>query len=215
MDKTSYVLRLEIAGAWSAFDFGQLLSDISELYSLRLLFEILQDDYRELDRFAYEISPFPSARRRLLYRYLAGLPTGFGFAGALFPIDEQGLSRLSELLDQNERITIRELQYASPGFADLTGIGTAARSVFDFIRWVVEFRDAKASRAHDDERKSLENDAMRIRNARDFLAGVRELGTTETEFRRLVHLVDAKQEALLRAVEDGRLVNVIIRELEE
>ena len=57
-----------------------------------------------------------------------------GFPGRLPPVlDEAQLSRLSQLLEPEERLKVRCISYASPGATDLAGIGTVIGHIKDFI----------------------------------------------------------------------------------
>jgi hypothetical protein len=212
MDESRRSIRFEIEGPWSADDMGGLFLALSDLYDLRLLLELLSDEWRIIDRYYDEFLqryPFPSRRRRR-FLSLGPFPWEAGLFGAILPtLDEAHLTRLSQVLDPDERLAVRRVNYASPGSIDLVGIGAVVGHVKDFAIKMIERHDTKRQRELSDERAALENDRMRIENARNFVALARDLGYTETEIRRLVAHVDEKQEVLVRLIDERKLVAVV------
>jgi hypothetical protein len=211
MDESRQSLRFQIDGPWSAEDMGSLFLSLSDLYDLRLLLELFSDESRLIDRYYEEFFhryPFPSRRRRR-FLSLAPFPWEAGLFGAILPtLDEAHLSRLSQVLDPDERLAVQRVRYASPGSIDLVGIGAVMGHVKDFAVKMIERHDNKRQRKLSDERAALENDRLRIENARNFVALARELGYTETEIRRLVAHVDEKQEVLVRLIDERKLIAV-------
>lgn len=209
MDESPKSVRFKIEGSWSAEEMGRLLVAISDLYDLRLLLELLNDEWRLLDRYYDEFVhrfPFPSRRRR---RFLSIGPMPWDFAAVLPVLDEPHLTRISNLLEPEERLQVRRVSYASPGSIDLVGIGAVVGHIKDFVLKLIEREDSKRSRELSDEQMSLENDRRRIENARNFVALARDLGYTETEVRRLVAHVDEKQEILDQLVDSRKLIAVV------
>jgi len=80
----------------------------------------------------------------------------------------------------------------------------------DFILKLIERRDSRRKRELDEERAALENDLIRLENARSFVALGRELGYSETDLRRLILYVDGKQDTLVRFIEQRKLAGVSI-----
>lgn len=215
MERSTQILRLEIDGRWSAEDLGQALVSVSDLYDLRLFLELLREDQREWERFYDELMHFPPFRHRWRKRfpYWGAVPWAPGFPGALPPVlDEAQLSRLSQLLEPDERLEVRRISYASPGATDLAGIGTVIGHIKDFILKLIERRNSKRQRQLDEERAALENDRIRLENARNFVALTRDLGYPETDLRRLVLHVDGKQGTLVRLIAQQKLRGVSIPE---
>ncbi|MGC8898815.1 MAG: hypothetical protein ACP5ON_11370 [Bacteroidota bacterium] len=215
MERSTQILRLEIDGRWSAEDFGQALVSISDLYDLRLFLELVREDQREWELFYEELMHFPPFRHRWRKRfpYWGLVPWALGFPGALPPVlDDAQLSRLSQLLEPEERLEVRRISYASPGATDLAGIGTVIGHIKDFILKLIERQDSKRQRELDQERAALENDRIRLENARNFVALARDLGYSETDLRRLVLYVDGKQGTLVRLIAQQKLRGVSIPE---
>jgi len=213
MERSTQILRLEIDGRWSAEDLGQALVSVSDLYNLRLLLELLREGQREWESLYEEMRHFPPFRHRWrkFFPYWRVLPWAQGFPGGLPPaLDEAQLSRLSQLLEPEERLEVRRISYASPGATDLAGIGTVIGHIKDFILKLIERRDSKRRRQLDEERAALENDRIRLENARILVALARELGYSEAELRRLILYVDGKQGTLVSLIQQRKLVGVSI-----
>jgi hypothetical protein len=212
MERSVQIVRLELEGPWSAYEFGQTLLSISDLYNLRLFLEILREDQRDWESFCEEIMHFPPFRHRWRKRlpYWSSIPWTPGFSAAPLPVlDDAQLSRLWKLLDPEERLEVRRINYGSPGVADLAGIGTVIGHIKDFIVKLIERGDSRKQRELNEERAALENDRIRLENARSFVALARDLGYTESEVRRLVAHVDEKQGIFLRLIDQKKLRGVL------
>ena len=168
MDTSIQLLRLEIGGRWSADDFGQSLISLSDLYDLRLLLEFLREDHRDWERFYEEFMHFPPFRGRWRRRLLTSgpLPWIGGFGGVPPVLDDVQLSRLSRLFEPEERLEVRCIEYASPGFTDLAGIGTVVGHLKDLIIKLIERRDSRRRSNLEEERLALENERIRLENVR-------------------------------------------------
>jgi len=210
VDTSIQLVRLDLDGRWSADDLGQSLISLSDLYDLRLFLEYVREDHRDWERFYEELMHFPPFRHRWKRR-LSGwgpLPWAPGLGGVPPVLDDAQLSRLSRLFEPEERLEVRRISYASPGFSDLAGIGTVIGHVKDFVLKLVERRDSRRQRELNEERAALENDRIRLENARNFVALGRDLGYTETDLRLLVAHVDRKQEPLIRLIDQQKLRGV-------
>lgn len=206
MDESRRVLRLELDGRWSAEELGNALTSLSDLYNLRLFLELLREDIREWERYFPDFLDFPPSTRRRLRRH--PYRTVFPFWQGLPALDDSYLSRLPELIAPEERLMVRRIKYASPGITDLTGLGAIIGHLKDFSLRLIERRDGKRSRELSEERAELENDRLRIENARSFVALTRDLGYSETEIRDLLRHVDRKQDTLANLIAERKLVGV-------
>lgn len=210
MDTSIELVRLKFEGRWTAEELGQSLLSLSDLYDLRLFLEYIREDCRDWERFYDELMHSPLFRHRWK-RWLAmrgPLPWTPGFGGVPPILDEGQLSRLSRLFEREERLEVRRINYASPGFSDLAGIGSVIGHLKDFILKLLERHDSRRQRELSEERAALENDRIRIENARNFVALARDLGYSETDVRMLMAYVDRKQEPLVRLVEQQKLRGV-------
>jgi len=213
MNQSIELLRLEMDGRWSAEDLGHALRDLSDLYDLRLFLESLRDDQRDWEHFYEELMHFPPFRHRWRRKFSTSNPflcPPPGFGGAALPpiLDEAHLSRLRRLFEAEERLEVRRVRYASPGITDLAGFGTIIGHLKDFLLKLIERRDTQHQRELSDERASLENDRIRLENARNFVALGRDLGYSETDLRFLVAHVDGKQDSLVRLIDQQKLRSV-------
>ncbi len=93
----------------------------------------------------------------------------------------------------------------APGFADLAGIGTVVGHLKDLIIKLIERRDARRERELGEERAELENEQIRLENARSFVALARDLGYSDTDLRSLAAHVDRKQEPLMHLIEHRKI----------
>lgn len=206
MDTSTQLVRLELEGRWSADDLGWVLISLSDLYDLRLFLELLDEDNRAWERILEGLGEAPPLRHRWRrIRTLGHLQRAQGFGGAPPILDEQQLSQLSRLFEPEERLAVRQIRYASPGFSDLAGIGTVVGHVKDLIVKLIERHDSRRQRELMDDRIALENDRLRLENARRFVALGKELGYSDTELRLLAAYVDKKQEPLIRLIDQGKL----------
>lgn len=120
------------------------------------------------------------------------------------PFQDEQLSRWSAVLNASETLRIKRIKLASPGFADLVGIG----KIVEEVRKLVEWAFAHESRKLDNDKKRLENDSLRMQNALAFWHGAKEIGVSEIELRRLVQFTYEKQLPIEKAIQAGRLVEI-------
>ena len=208
MDRSIEIVRLKLDGRWSADDLGQALLSLSDLYDLRLFLESLREDQRDWERVYNEVLHSPFSGHRWKRGSRGWGPTAWmqGFGGQMPPtLDDAQLSKLSRMFEPEERLEVRRINYASPGFTDLAGIGTVIGHLKDFVLKLVERRDLRRQRELNDDRAALDNDRLRLENARNFVALGRELGYSDMDLRQLSIHVDTKQEPLVRLVEQLRL----------
>lgn len=212
MDKSRRILRLDLDGGWSAEELGRVLVNLSDLYNLRLFLELLREDIQEWARYFPDLLDFPPfARHRLRqHPYRPWFPLWQG----LPPLDDSCLSRLSELIAPEERLKVWRVEYASPGFSDLAGLGAVIGHLKDFILKLIERRDGRRSRALSEERAELENESLRIQNARNLVALGRDLGYSETEMRTLFRHVDEKQDLVFGLITQRKIKGVSIQDEE-
>ena len=210
MDESWRLMRFELDGKWSAEEFGQLFVSLSNLYDLRMFLALLREDIGEWERYYQGFLDFPPSVRRRIRRY--PYRTLFPFWQQLPNLDDSYLSRLSELIAPEERLRVRQIDYASPGITDLTGMGEVVGHLKDLVLRLIERRDEKRSRDLSEERAALENERLRIANARKFVALGRELGYSKTELRRLIRHVDEKQDPIIRLISQRKLLNVSIKD---
>ncbi len=125
-------------------------------------------------------------------------------------------------------LEVCQIQYSSPGFTDLAGVGTVVGHVKDFLFRLIDYRVHSRRRSLEDDHLAaqntkiqLENEAIRLKNAqlqmenaRQFLELAKANGFSEDEIQKLMQPVTGVQETLVRLVSDGRIESVELREKE-
>lgn len=122
-------------------------------------------------------------------------------------------------------LEVCRIQYNSPGFTDLVGMGTVVGHVKDFLFRLIDYRVHSRRRSLEDDhlaaqntKINLENDAIRLKNAqlqlenaRQFLELAKANGYSEAEIQKLIQPVNSVQETLVRFVSDGRIQSVELK----
>jgi hypothetical protein len=198
-------LRLNIDGHWSATDMSACFQATNDLYSLRTALTLLEDDWREAQYFfeRFYLRRGPSRIPPFMFRRLGGAQF-FPNAGASLQSPDQ----LVELLEPEERLQVEAVYYGSEGFKDLTGIGTAVGHLKDLIIKLIDVGVSRHRRPIEEEGLRLDNEAKRLKNARDYLALAKEAGYSEAEIRQMVLWSDKRQVTLVALAEQGKLVGV-------
>lgn len=193
------MLRVEIAGRWSARDFADYYESIDALYCLFAVVSIEKDSARDFEQFYrdfLEFYPGPNSSRR--YRYFLGMQRGLGGFGHT-PIDPSKFREAAALLHADEQLTVRRCEYASPGATDFTGIGQALGHVKDVVLKCVDVWINRDERKIKNQILEQERDAAALKNVRERLSVLKELGYTDSQCRQILAEVSpavAKLEAL-------------------
>lgn len=211
MDETVRVMRLDIEGRWSTRELGELLLSITDLYNLRLVLQVLKEDWRDLDEMWHEMMHFPPFRRRWDRRG-GPIPPPFLLSSypwiPMLPTDSTELVRLARIVYPAEALEVRRLRYESPGITDIAGLGEIVGHVKDFILRIIEHRSQRRKRELDNARAEAEIAAMRIENARQLVSLAEQCGYDRTEMRKLIGFVDGKQEVVIQCADQAKLVSV-------
>ena len=210
MDESPKILRLELDGRWTADEFGTVLINLADLYSLRLILEILNEESKTWSRHYPKFwDELPRIRQRLPSDpYL--FP--FSYWPTLPSLDETFTSRASQFIGPRSRLMVRRVEYASPGLADLAGIGAIVGHLKDFVLKLIERHDTKRSRELADEKAEIENQAARIQNAKEFVALAKSLGYANSEIRDLVRSIDDKQEPIVHLISEQKLIGASLED---
>ena len=90
------IMRVEIGGRWSCRDFSDFCLAIEDLYNLRLLIQVMTEDWQDWERVWFEMREFPPLRswmkRRLLFPEFVHPYLG---RNQTIPLDTDALGRLS------------------------------------------------------------------------------------------------------------------------
>ncbi len=200
------MLSLYVDNNWEPHDFVEILQSVESMY--------------------YKLS----ARRhhRSLYRYPFFLDTEL-LLERDFPYERSytdTLDRLNRALAErarfdtisSEKLLVRRIQYASPGWIELSGLGKACESIANAIGRMVSYYDDRHLRRERDKQASIETKrkaleverdgetlrSMKIRNARDMLELERDFPDEASEI--LLPLLVRDQDALSDRIADGRLI---------
>lgn len=165
------------------YELGVFLGDLALLFAIRFA----------LDLGRRGVSDFLSSLRR---------PDRY---------DPWPFSRRWSLTRPDEQLTVLRVQYGSPGFVDLLGIGKIVEQLRLFVEKLIDLRATRL-------RRGLENEAMRqeikgkmIENARDFVRlaeEARDLGLSDYEIKYLVELTEGAQERLFRQIAQGNVAAI-------
>jgi hypothetical protein len=194
--------RVEIAGDWSAEDFASFFSSIAYVYSLFAVISIEREGEKDIDPYLsdypwlYPYGPLPGRARRRLARLFVRAQRGSA------PLsDSEFLKNPSVALTPEEHLRVKRCEYASPGGIDLAGIGQTVGHVKDFILKMVELRTTARERQLKDQILEQDLKAAALRNLREEIAVLKDLGYSEAEVRKIVTASRPAVEALVNLTE--------------
>jgi hypothetical protein len=206
------VLRIEIAGRWSAKDFAEFYDSIDALYSLFAVVSVEEESAREFERFYRDfIEYYPGPKMPRRYRYFLGMQRGLGGVGHT-PIDASKFRDAAALLDADERLTVRRCEYASPGATDFTGIGQALGHVKDVVLKCIDILVNRRERHLKNSILEEDLDAAALRNVRERLSILKELGYSDTHCRQILAEVSPAVAKLEALAQRGLITNAVSTE---
>jgi uncharacterized membrane protein YgcG len=196
MDRTPRVLRFTIDGRWTAEEMAAFISSVNDLYNVSLIQRVAAED-------------MPRWERAIYGRVVHGPPDFLPFIPHLIPPPDVLISRLSSLVMPDEKLQLRKIEFASPGFMDLAGLGQVIGHVKDFVIYIIEriFPPEAKTLANDEQR--LKNDALRIHNAREFVSLYRDV-YAEIQVREMANKVDERQDIIIRHIHEHRIMGVTL-----
>jgi hypothetical protein len=210
MDRELRTVRVHIAGRWSADEMGQFLIDVRDLYNLGFVLALMRDDLGLLDRYYADLFPYADRLHRpLLWRQIMH----FGIIGAppvLPTINLEDPEALQSLLEPDELLEVQRIEFASPGFKDLLGLGEVIGHVKDFLLKLIDWKLTARQRQLENEERELKNQRLRIENAKEFVALGRDLGLPQQEIRKMVGFVGKRQDRTLKLIEAGKITSVSV-----
>ena len=198
------ILRVEIDGTWTADEFSDSLRSITEIYGLRAVLGIEQQSLNEMEMY-YEVAnlPFRGVPRRLRAAYLA-----YGFPLSTPLIDSNNPSGALRLLEPNEQLYVEKIQFASPGFKDLAGLGEIVGHVKEFLQTLINVAVHTPRRRLEEEKLAEDVETKRIENARSFVGLAKDLGYSNAKIRQLIGWTDDRQAKLLPLAREGKIRGV-------
>jgi len=207
MREVHHTLRIDIVGRWNVYEFGRLLVGVSDLYNLHMLIRLSSQKKTEPKEYLLEALRRLSLSRtemetNILEReILAPYVWGGGI-----PLESSELARVADNILQEDVLTIRQISYASPGSADITGIGVALGHIKDIIFRLLDWKKNNI------ETKILEANLQQIRleNAKQLVDIARGCGFSSSELRKMVSFADESQEVFIRPIEKGEIKSVTL-----
>lgn len=126
--------------------------------------------------------------------------------GELWP-DEPLTEPLSfdKYINENERLSVRKIRYASPGKIDLLGLGTITGHIKDLIIFIIEHR-VKLKSIELDERKRVEEiRQLSIENASRIIELAEKVGCSKGERRRLFNSLEGSLTRIANLVNANKI----------
>lgn len=205
------ILRVEIDGKWTSDEFSDSLRSIGDIYGLRAILAIEQQSREEEEK---------SLERRLRRRALRRRTAAYRRHDIIFPafdllINPSNPTEALRFLEPGERLYVTRIQFASPGFTDLAGLGTIVGHVKDFLIWLIDLCTKRRQRELENEKRKLENQQIELENEKKSLENVRayvsvarELGYTNTDMRLIVSSISDRQAKLIPLIQQGKIRGV-------
>jgi hypothetical protein len=114
------------------------------------------------------------------------------------------------LLEPEERLQVGKIQFSSPGFKDLVGLGETIGHLKDFILRLCELYSSRRQRHLENELREEEIQAKRLENAKNLVELAKECGYSKADMRKLVQWVDSRQNNLITLIENGKIRNATL-----
>lgn len=127
-----------------------------------------------------------------------GLPFPTTFPPLINPSNPPDALRF---LEPDEKLYVVRIEFASPGFTDLAGLGTIIGHLKDLLLKLIELAATR-------EERKLENQKRRIEIAREYVNVAKEMGYNIAEVRQLVRWVDSKQSQVIPLIEQTKITGV-------
>lgn len=184
------IIRVGIDGLWVATEFAEFLADLARLHEVA--FVVWQEPDPRLFRPSEIVVPQGQALHYPGY----------------WPRRRSLVERTSEA---RVALQVVRINYASPGFADLAGLGKAVEQVRLFLEHIIDLDTYRRRRELEDEKLEQEVFAMKIDNVHKVVTlteSLRQAGVGFTDLRDLFIEVEDVQERLLQKVADGKLTEV-------
>ena len=202
-------IRINIQGSWTAKDFSEYFSSINHIYSIFAVVNIEKQSAREwehyLEEFDYMLHKMlhsPRRFRAFLAWQRAATP------GFVHLLDASNVERSFEILEQSERLRVCQINFASPGHTDLSGIGKAIEHLKDLILKLIDIRIGSEERRIKNGILEEERKALALKNLKEQISMLKELGYTESEIRAIVATAITPIDNLLSYADRGMITSI-------
>ncbi len=202
-------VRFHINGNWTAQDFTEYFASLNHIYSVLAVVEIERESAREWERHLEDFDFMLHKMMRTSKRFRHWLTFQRSLTpGPLHLLDASDLERSFAVLESGERLQVRRLQFASPGNTDLSGLGQAMGHVKDIVIKLIDVQVCSNERKIKNEILEEERRSAALRNLREQIAILKDLGYSESEVRAIVASSNPAIEKLLSLINRGLLTGV-------
>lgn len=187
---------------------------LRDLYNLGFMLALEYESIRDMERIFFDFPDLPPFRSSIRRRILAALTAGpFPALGQFASrLDTRNLDNIDALIFPDERLFVRRVEYASPGFKDVAGVGEIVGHLRGFVEKIIDLCTTARQRKIENEQREAQLERMRIENAREFVSLARDCGYTEPQIRELIDWTNRKQQGLIRLVNEGKIQSAEMRD---
>ena len=182
MTETETILRISIAGKWSASEFSTFVRTVEDLYNLYLSLE-----HRNNETWGYS--------------------TRF-FGSSLLEFNEESHLRWTNGLLYPDILMIKRLHFASPGVADFGGFGAAIGHLKDLILKLTEFYLDYDLKKLQEEKLKEETQALRLQNTAKLIEIGQKVGYEKINPKLISTYLNKKELILTKLIKNRQIVSV-------
>jgi hypothetical protein len=205
-------IRVNIQGTWSAQDFAEYFSALNHIYSILAITEIERDSAQDFEHYIEEFDFMFHKMMRSSRRFRHWLAFQRSTAPGLHRLlDASNVSGSFEVLEGSERLHVKRLEFASPGHTDLSGLGTAMGHVKDIVIKLIDVCVGRKERNINNNILEEDHKAAVMRNLREQISILKELGYSEAEIRTIVASANPAIEKLIQLTNRGLITAVTER----
>lgn len=202
-------LRFHIEGTWTAQDFTDYFASMNHVYSVLAIVDIERDSARDweqyIEEFDFMFHKMMRSSKRLRHWLVFQRSTT---PGPLRLLDASNMERSFSVLEDAERLRVRRLHFASPGYTDLSGLGQAMGHVKDIVTKLIDVRVGADERRIKNEILEEDRRSAALRNLREQISILKELGYSEAEIRAIVASSNPAVEKLIQLTNRGMITAV-------
>lgn len=198
MQEEPKILKMKMAGRWSAQDLQTFLESIDGLYNFLFTLNIFEKTIKDYERFIMKFVEF-STRRGLRWwrrRYPQFFPYPSLTPAVRRPVQDI-IGNLDVYVPFEQRLQLYSIEYKSPGSINFQGGGETIRELREWLeRWYT--KEGKRIRQLEVEEKEL--DIMERK-----MEILRKVGYNELEIRELMGFGEKKYKPINSLVKEGKL----------
>ena len=214
-DYAQKILHIEIGNQWSVEDMRDFYAHLEDLYCFGVL---LFEDPAVLrgPKFPVEVrGPEEDEAETFDTRYIAirgwrkirmvGYPRHASLSWLEF-LNTMLLSRFvsvmsSVITNGASELTVRRVEYGSPGLQDIAGFGLIIGHIKDMVLRIIETRDQRYL-------KHLKEEDLKLENTRKFLQIAADFDLSVEELKFYASWINARQNTFIELVDTGKLRSI-------